>query len=65
VPEPVVSEVPLLPHCADPRTDHAMRRLAELKPKTLAVMHGSSFVRDGERALLDLNDVLKEIFGDS
>ncbi len=46
------------------RTDRAMRRLAELKPKTLAVMHGSSFAGDGERALLELNDVLREIFGD-
>jgi hypothetical protein len=47
------------------RTDRAMRRLAELEPKTLAVMHGSSFVGDGGRALLELNDVLREIFGDS
>jgi flavorubredoxin len=46
------------------RTDRAMRRLAELEPKTLAVMHGSSFTGDGRRALLDLNDVLREIFGD-
>jgi flavorubredoxin len=46
------------------RTDRAIRQLAELKPKTLAIMHGSTFVGDGERALLDLNDVLREIFGD-
>ena len=47
-----------------PRTDRAMQRLAELKPKTLAIMHGSSFVGDGERALHELNGVLREIFGE-
>ena len=46
------------------RTDRAIRQLAELKPKTLAIMHGSTFVGDGERALLELNGVLREIFGD-
>jgi flavorubredoxin len=46
------------------RTDRAMRRLAELKPRTLAAMHGSTFVGDGEQALLDLNEVLREIFGE-
>ena len=46
------------------RTDRAIRALAELKPKTLAIMHGSTFVGDGERALLELNGVLREIFGD-
>ena len=48
-----------------PRTDRNMRRLGELKPNTLAAMHGSTFVGDGERALLDLNLVLREIFGES
>jgi hypothetical protein len=47
------------------RTDRAIRRLADLKPKTLAIMHGSTFVGDGERALVELNGVLREIFGDS
>jgi hypothetical protein len=47
------------------RTDRAMRTLAELKPRTLAAMHGSTYVGDGERALLDLNDVLRQIFGES
>jgi flavorubredoxin len=46
------------------RSDRAMRRLAELKPRTLAAMHGSTFVGDGERALLDLNEVLRDIFGE-
>lgn len=48
-----------------PRTDRNMRRLAELKPKTLAAMHGSTFVGDGERALLDLNVVLRERYSAS
>jgi flavorubredoxin len=46
------------------RTDRAMQRLAELKPRTLAAMHGSTFVGDGEKALLDLNEVLRSIFGE-
>jgi flavorubredoxin len=46
-----------------PRTDEALRRLAELNPRTLAAMHGSTFVGDGASALLDLNVVLREIFG--
>jgi len=28
--------------------------LADLRPKTLAIMHGSSFSGDGERALREL-----------
>ena len=47
-----------------PRTDRAMQRLAELNPRTLAIMHGSSYVGDGERALRELNGVLREIFGE-
>ena len=49
-----------------PYTPHTERLLAELascKPKTLAAMHGSAFVGDGEKALLDLGPVLKEILG--
>ena len=37
--------------------------MAALKPKTLAAMHGSAFVGDGEKAVLDLRPVLKEILG--
>jgi flavorubredoxin len=37
-----------------------LRGLADLKPATLATMHGSSFAGDGEQALLDLNTVLRE-----
>jgi flavorubredoxin len=37
-----------------PSTGRTMRRLAELAPKMLAVMHGSSFAGDGAQALRDL-----------
>lgn len=43
------------------KTDKIMRSLAALKPKTLATMHGSVFVGDGEKAILDLAGVLKEV----
>jgi hypothetical protein len=46
------------------RTDRAMRRLVELKPRTPAAMHGSTYVGAGERALLDLNEVLRDILGE-
>ena len=37
--------------------------LAELQPKTLATMHGSSFYGDCSQALKDLSVVMKEIWG--
>ena len=46
-----------------PQTDRILQRLAALKPKTLATMHGSSFVGDGERAFFDLAAVIKEVLG--
>jgi hypothetical protein len=33
------------------------------KPKTLAIMHGSSFTGDCAQALDDLNVMLHEVFG--
>jgi hypothetical protein len=39
-----------------PTTAPNIRSLAELKPKTLAVMHGSSFVGDAEGAIGALTD---------
>ena len=48
-----------------PYTHHTgkiLRSLADLKPKTLATMHGSSFVGNCSQALLDLNIVMKEIY---
>ncbi|HLL86745.1 MAG TPA: hypothetical protein VK387_05500 [Thermoleophilaceae bacterium] len=41
-----------------------MQRLAELNPRTLAILHGSTYVGDGARALRELNGVLREIFGE-
>lgn len=45
------------------RTDRLMRELGGLKPKTLAIMHGSSFRGDGEKAFLELASVMKEVLG--
>jgi hypothetical protein len=46
-----------------PLTALNLKKLADLKPKTLAIMHGSSFTGDCARALADLNLVLREVFG--
>ncbi|GAA5175620.1 hypothetical protein GCM10023321_82030 [Pseudonocardia eucalypti] len=42
--------------CLTPTTGATLRKLAELQPGTLAVMHGSSFAGDGRSALLRLAD---------
>jgi flavorubredoxin len=42
--------------CLTPDTAPAIRRLAELRPRTLALMHGSSFAGDGAAALRALAD---------
>jgi glyoxylase-like metal-dependent hydrolase (beta-lactamase superfamily II) len=46
-----------------PRTDRTLRRLADLAPRTLAVMHGSSYRGDGGAALLGLAKVLANVLG--
>jgi flavorubredoxin len=46
-----------------PLTAQNLKKLADLKPKTLAIMHGSSFTGDCATALGDLNVALREIFG--
>ncbi len=46
-----------------PLTAQNLKKLGDLKPKTLAIMHGSSFTGDCARALEDLNVVLREVFG--
>jgi flavorubredoxin len=46
-----------------PITAGNLKKLAGLKPKTLAVMHGSSFTGDCARALDDLNVMLREVLG--
>jgi hypothetical protein len=37
--------------------------LAALRPKTLAVMHGSSYVGDGAQAIEALVPMLKDVVG--
>ena len=44
-------------------TGSTLRRLAALKPRTLATMHGSAFRGDGERAMLDLAAVITDVLG--
>jgi len=46
--------------CLTPRTAPTIRALAELRPGTLATMHGSSFRGDGSTALLALADLYAE-----
>ena len=46
-----------------PITALNLKKLADLKPTTLAIMHGSSFTGDCARALGDLNTVYREVFG--
>jgi len=46
-----------------PLTAQNLKKLAGLNPKTLAIMHGSSFTGDCTRALHELNAVYREVFG--
>jgi hypothetical protein len=48
-----------------PLTDGILKKVGELHPLTLATMHGSTFVGDGQRALHDLAQALREILGRS
>ena len=52
---PLAHDMPYTPY-----TDATFRRIAELEPSTLALMHGSTFRGDGRRAILDLAGVIKE-----
>ena len=44
------------------QTEGVLRSLADLKPETLAIMHGSSYSGQGDRLLTDLAGVIKENF---
>ena len=44
------------------QTEGVLCSLAELKPQTLAVMHGSSYIGQADRMLTDLAEVIKENF---
>jgi len=46
-----------------PLTAHNLKKLAALKPKTLAIMHGSSFTGDCAKALDDLDVAMRDVFG--
>jgi flavorubredoxin len=46
-----------------PNTARLLKGLADLKPKTLAIMHGSSFTGDCAQALDDLDAAFREFFG--
>ena len=45
------------------QTRRVLYGLADLQPKTLAVMHGSSYTGDGAQALRDLDLVMRETLG--
>jgi flavorubredoxin len=57
---PMAKDMPYTPY-----TDSTLRRLAALAPTTLATMHGSSFRGNGQKAILDLAVVLKELLSKS
>jgi flavorubredoxin len=44
-----------------PQAGRVFNQLADLKPKTLATMHGSSFVGNCAQTLRDLNLAMKEV----
>ena len=44
-------------------TDPILQKLADLKPRTIAPMHGSAYTGDGERAIRDLALVMREVLG--
>ena len=48
-----------------PLTEPILHGLADLRPKRLALMHGSAFVGDGERALRDLAVIMGEVLADN
>lgn len=46
------------------KTKKMLYQLAALQPKTLATMHGSSYVGDCAKVLQDLDEVMKEVWGE-
>ena len=46
-----------------PLTSKNLQKLAALKPKTLAIMHGSSFRGDCAKALGELGQAFRKVFG--
>ncbi len=56
---PLAKDMPYTPY-----TESTLHRLADLKPKSLAIMHGSSFRGDGGKAINDLAAVIKALLGE-
>jgi flavorubredoxin len=46
------------------KTERLLREVAALEPRTLAAMHGSTFVGNGAQALHDLGRVMREVYGE-
>jgi len=46
------------------KTESLLNNLAKLEPKTLAIMHGSSFEGNGSDALRGLAPIMKEVLGE-
>jgi hypothetical protein len=44
-------------------TDGILRRVAALKPRTIATMRGSAYAGDGERAMREFASVMREVLG--
>ena len=44
-------------------THAALRRIASLRPTSVATMHGSVYSGDGERAILEYAGILNEVLG--
>jgi flavorubredoxin len=55
---PLAKDIPYSPY-----TISTLERLAALRPRSLAVMHGSSFQGDGQGAVLALAAAIKEFLG--
>lgn len=51
------------PYPYTPLTVPTLHRLADLRPKQLALMHGSTYAGEGGRALCDLATVMQEVLG--
>ena len=47
-----------------PMTEAILHGLADLRPKQLALMHGSAFSGNGERALRDLAVIMRKVLGE-
>jgi flavorubredoxin len=56
---PLANDMPYTPY-----TDATLRRLADLQPRTLALMHGSAYQGDGGLAIRGLARVLRENLGE-